>query len=272
MSKKITVALASLLSASLYLQATPQVDLKKDISKFFTRGRADVKSIKILADDKTGDLKNLHMVIGTIEGSPKPFLLIYNKDTIIMGSLIDRKTGQSIFKNFINKNRTVISKELSRLRQNEQKKEIQDNKKLLSLFDNEYKDMVLTIKGGNPKGKTVYLITDPMCPYCQQYEKNELKGTIAKSKEVRVIPIYLNIPGHESSPMRSSWLIEQVKKDKNADIVALMHKFSDKNDNTYKNVDKKFAKKMSAKMTKLISTGYIKGTPTIFDQNGNPTR
>ena len=43
--------------------------------------------------------------------------------------------------------------------------------------------------------------------------------------------------------MRSSWLLEQAKKDKNADILALMHKFSDKNFQGYKSVDKKFTKK-----------------------------
>ena len=272
MNKKILTGVLGISLAAIFLHADTKVELKKDISKFFTRGKADINSIKIIADDKTTDLKDLHMAIGTIKGNPRPFLLIYNKETIIMGSLIDRKTGKSLFKNFISKNRAVISKELSKLKKNEQKKEISDNKKLLSLLKNDYKDMVLTIKGGNPKGKTIYLVTDPMCPYCQQYEKNELQGTLKKSKEVKVIPIYLRIPGHESSPMRSSWLLEQAKKDKNADILALMHKFSDKNFQGYKSVDKKFAKKMVAKMTKLLSLGYIKGTPTIFDENGKPTR
>ncbi len=272
MNKKILAGVLGISLAAIFLHADTKVELKKDISKFFTRGKVDINSIKIIADNKMTDLKDLHMAIGTIKGNSRPFLLIYNKDTIIMGNLIDRKTGQSLFKKFISKNRSVISKELSKIKKDRKKEEISNNKKLLSLLKNKYKDLVLTIKGGNPNGKTIYFITDPMCPFCQQYVKNELKATLKKSKEIKVIPIFLHIRGHESSPMRSSWLLEQASKDKNTDLLALIYKVSDKNFKDYMNVDKKYAKKMKKKMSKLLSSGYIKGTPTIFDENGNSTR
>ncbi len=245
--------------------------LKKDISKYFTRNKVNVKSIKIIAEGKAINFKNLHAVIGMIKGSSKPFLLLYNKNTIIAGSIINRNNGKTVFTDFINKNRAKIKKALSSVVKKQKRDKIKDNKKLISLFNNKYKDLVLTIKGGNPNGKTVYLITDPNCPYCQEYEKNELPSTIKKSKEIKVIPIYLNIPGHETSPMRSSWLLEQGNK-KGADVVSLMHKASDSSNKAYKKVNKKFAKKMISQMKVLISSGLIKGTPTMFDQNGNPTR
>lgn len=272
MNNKIIVGAASIFLSTLFLFAGTQDKLKKDISKFLTRGKVNVNSIKIIADDKTADLKDLHMAIGTIKGNPRPFLLIYNKNTILIGNMIDRKTGKSLFKNFISKNRAVIKKELSKLKKNRQKKEILGNKKLITLLNSKFKDIVITVKGDNPKGKTIYLITDPMCPFCQQYEKNELKNSLKRAKEVKIVPIFLHIRGHESSPMRSSWLLEQAKKDKNSDVLALLHKASDRNFKGYKSVDKKFAKKMIAKMSKILSSGYINGTPTIFDEEGKPTR
>ncbi len=263
------VILSALVATSS--SAVGQKELKQDISKFFTGGKVKVKSIDIVADGKTADLKNLHIVIGMIKGNTKPFLLLYNKNIIMVGNFLNRKTGKTIFANFIDKNKSKIKKIISKTRQKEKNQEIKNNKKLISLFKKKYKDLVLTIKGGNLKGKTIYLVTDPNCPYCQRYEKIKLPNTIKKSKEVKVIPLYLNIPGHETSPMRSSWLIGQGSK-KGADILSLIHKASDSNNKEYKKVNKKFAKKMIAQMKVLISSGLIKGTPTIFDQNGNPTR
>jgi protein-disulfide isomerase len=249
-----------------------QAKLKQDISKIFTGGKLDKSDISIIAEDSIGDLKDLRVMIGTIKGNPKPFLIVYNKDTMIVGSMKNRKNGDDIFASFIKKSKTKIEKALKKMQKNAVNKDVKNNKKLISLFANDYKDMMFKIKGGNPKGKTVYLITDPNCPYCQRYEKNELANTIKKSKEIRVIPLFLNIPGHETSPMRASWLLEKAKNDKNADMFSLMRKASNINDNTYKEVNKKFAKERIAQMKKLLSLTLFPGTPTIFDQNGTPTR
>jgi len=211
-------------------------------------------------------------VIGTIGGNPKPFLLLYNKDTIIMGSIRDRKSGKSIFGKFIAKNRDKLQAALSKAQQKEKNKEAKNNKTSISLLNGKFKELTFKIKGGNPKGKTVYLITDPNCPYCKQYEKNKLPSTIKNSKEVIVVPLFLNIPGHETSPMRSSWLLEKYKNNKSANMLELMHKASNKKNSTYKEVNKKFANKKIALMKKFLSKGTVRGTPTIFDENGNPTR
>ncbi len=264
------LVLGFLITSSLF--ASKQSELKQDISRVFANGKIDTRSISIIAQDTIKDLKNLHIAIGTIKGNSKPFLLLYNKDIIMVGSIKNRKDGKSIFDNFISKNRVKIQKALSKIQQNETSKEVQNNKKTISLFNGDFKDSMFKIKGGNLKGKTIYFITDPNCPYCQQYEKNELANTIKRSKEIRVIPLFLDIPGHESSPMRSSWLLKKAKTTKNSDLYALILKASDKNDNTYKEVDKKFAKEKIAKMQEFLDKGLIQGTPTIFDENGTPTR
>lgn len=270
--KKITAGLLFGFMATASLFATSQDVLKKDISKIFTNGKLDASSINIIAQDKTSDLKDLSVLIGTIKGNPKPFLLLYNKDTIIVGSIRDRKSGKTIFEKFIAKNRDKIQAALSKVQQEEKVKEVKNNKTSISLLNGKFKELTFKIKGGNPKGKTVYLITDPNCPFCKQYEKNQLPETIKTSKEVIVVPLFLNIPGHETSPMRSSWLLEKYKNNKNADMLELMHKASNIEDGTYKEVDKKFANEKIALMKKFLSKGTIKGTPTIFDENGNPTR
>ncbi len=270
--KKITSGLlfGFMIASSLF--ATSQDVLKKDISKIFTNGKLDTSSINIIAQDKTPDLKDLKVLIGTIKGNPKPFLLLYNKDTIIVGSVRDRKSGKTIFKKFIEKNKDKLQAALTKIQKQETKQEIKKNKKSISLLNDKFKDIMFKIKGGNPKGKTVYLITDPNCPYCKQYEENQLAKTIKNSKEVRVVSLFLDIPGHETSPMRSSWLLEKYKNDKNTNMLALMHKASDIKNDTYKEVDKKFANEKIAQMKKFLAKGTITGTPTIFDENGNPTR
>jgi len=266
----IGLLLSFMVASSLF--GAGQDTLKQDISKIFTGGKLDKNSISIIAQGSISDLKDLHIMIGSIKGNPKPFLILYNKDTMIVGSVKNRKSGKSIFAGFIDKNRAKIQQALAKIQKNTISKEVRNNKKLISLLAGDFKDIVFSIKGGNPKGKTIYLVTDPNCPYCQRYEKTQLASTIKNSKEVKVIPLFLNIPGHETSPMRASWLLEKAKNNKNADMFSLMHKASNSSDNTYKEVDKKFAKAKIAQMKKLLALGLIRGTPTIFDQNGNPTR
>jgi len=270
--KKLTVGLlfVSIMVSSLF--ASSQDMLKKDISKIFTNGKLDTSSINIIAQDKTSDLKNLKVLIGTIKGNPKPFLLLYNKDTIIVGSVRDRKSGKTIFKKFITKNKEKLKTALVKIQKEEKGKEEKSNKTSISLLNGKFKNIMFKIKGGNPKGKTVYLLTDPNCPYCKDYEENQLPNTIKNSKEVRVVSLFLNIPGHETSAMKSSWLLEKYKNDKNANMLDLMHKASNSKNNTYKEVDKKFANEKIAQMKKFMSKGTVKGTPTIFDENGNPAR
>jgi len=266
----ISLLFSFMVASSLF--GVSQDKLKQDISKIFTGGRLDKSDIGIIAEDSIPDLKGLHVMIGTIKGNPKPFLIVYNKDTLIVGSMKNRKSGEDIFAGFIKKNKNTIQKALKKIEKSTVSKEVTNNKKLISLLSGNFKDIIFKIKGGNPKGKTVYLITDPNCPYCQRYERIQLAKTIKKSKEVIVAPLFLNIPGHETSPMRASWLLEKAKNDKNADMLSLMHKASNSSDNTYKEVDKTFAKSKIAQMKKLLSLGLIRGTPTIFDQEGNPTR
>jgi len=270
--KKVSTSIIVGLILTSSLLAGSQEKLKQDISKIFTNGKLNTNSISIIAQDKSPDLKGLQIAIGTIKGNPKPFLLLYNKDTIIIGNIRDRKSGKNLFKPFIEKNRDKIQKALKNIQKQETNKEVKRNKTSILLLNNAFKDLVFKIKGANPKGKTIYLITDPNCPYCKRYEKNQLPSVIKNSKEVRVVPLFLNIPGHETSPMRASWLLEHYKNDKNADMLSLMHKASNIKDNTYKEVDKKFAKEKIAQMKKFLAKGLVRGTPTVFDENGNSAR
>ncbi len=268
--KKISILLSiSFLATSLLASSN---SIEKDISTYLTHGRIKTEDIKIISTDKIGDLKDLHVAIGTIKNSRKPFLIIYNKDKIIVGNMIDRQNGKSIFRELLKKHNKEIKKAMTQDRKIQKANKIKNNKKLIKLINTKYKDLTIKIKGGNPNGKTIYLITDPNCPFCQEYERKELPKTIKKSKEIIVVPIYLNIRGHESSPLRSSWLIEAAHKNGFKDTLSLMHKASNPKDLTYKTVDKKFAQKTISKLKKLINSGLISGTPTVFDQNGNPMR
>ncbi|NPA73385.1 MAG: thioredoxin fold domain-containing protein [Epsilonproteobacteria bacterium] len=259
-----------LLSSALF--GADNDKLKKDISTLLTHKRVDIKDINIIATDKLPDIKDLHMAIGTIKDSTKPFLILYNKSILIFGNMIDRKSGKSVFEEFIAKNRKKIKTALKEQKKRKKETEKANNKKLVSLLNGKYKDLVVSVKGGNPKGKTVYLITDPNCPFCKDYEEQRLAKTVKNSKEVKIVPIYLNIQGHETSPMRSSWFIQQAKNAKNGDILPLLHKASDEKDMSFKKVDKKEAQKLIKKMEQLMMSGLIEGTPTVIDEDGNSVR
>ncbi len=254
------------------LFSSENLSLKKDISRLLTHQKVKVDSINIIASDKISDIKDLHIAIGTIKGSTKPFLLLYNKKVIIFGNMIDRTNGRSIFEEFIKKHKKQIKQALYKQNMDKKKSEVSNYKKLISLLKTKYKDLVIAIKGNNSKGKTVYLITDPNCPFCKVYEKRGLPKIIKSAKEVKIVPIYLNIRGHETSPLKSSWLILEAKKSKGKDILNLLRRASDPKDIDYKKVDKKDAKKMIEKMRELIRSGLINGTPSVFDQDGNPIR
>jgi len=239
------------------------IGLKSDFSKIFTHGRLKTDKINIIAKGKLKDLKNMNVAIGAIDGTSRLFLIFYNKNIIGIGKIVNRKNAKSIFSKFISKNRFKIEAF-------KKAKQLNANKKLISLLQTKYKNLVINIKGGNPNGKTIYLITDPNCPFCKRYEKMRLPSVIKNSKEVKVIPIFLHIPGHETSPMRSSWLLEQAKKGGN--ILSLIYKASDPKNMEFKKVNKKFAKKMINEINGFLSSGYLRGTPTVFDEKGNEIR
>jgi len=118
----ISLLFSFMVASSLF--GVSQDKLKQDISKIFTGGRLDKSDIGIIAEDSIPDLKGLHVMIGTIKGNPKPFLIVYNKDTLIVGSMKNRKSGEDIFAGFIKKNKNTIQKALKKIEKSTVSKEV----------------------------------------------------------------------------------------------------------------------------------------------------
>lgn len=156
---------------------------------------------------------------------------------------------------------------------------------LESLEAGKYGDVVRVIPGNISAKETLYLFTDPLCPYCIMYESGKdlrtgeslgdygLKHDLTKYKEVRVVmyPIF-SLQGHETSIHRSFWFNEESKKVKTQEeLLNLLSKATTaKIDELI--VDENGFKEYNAfvrnEKTGLLSNQVIEGTPSIFKADG----
>lgn len=151
-----------------------------------------------------------------------------------------------------------------------------------------YGDLVRTVIG-NPEAteQTMYLFTDPLCPFCQQYEKGMINGEVipgygleadlTKYKEIKIVmlPLYM-LNGHATSPQRSLWFNENFGMAKTQiEQLNVLRKASYGNINDLVVDEEKF--KVYDSMVKdqtngILSSRVINGTPSMFTPDGMDPR
>ena len=236
--------------------------IKQDISVKLAHGQIKPEDIHIIAQDRS---HSFVLSVAKIKEDNRPLFFAFNNDILIFGNIIDRKTGKSLFENLVRKNK----EKLQQFSKNRQR--IKQNKKLISLLKTDkYKGAYVKIQGNDKKGKTIYVVTDANCPFCiEEYQKGKLKGLVKKAKNIILVPVFLNIPGHETSFKKAVWLLSNWDKN-NRDV--LLKKFFDKNNRDFEEITSAEIKNIGKKIKNLMQENVIYGTPAVFDGLGRNLR
>jgi len=120
--------------------------------------------------------------------------------------------------------------------------------------------------------KDLYIVTDPECPYCTQFEK----AVAGKLDEYRVHVILFPLPFHKKAPAMVEWIMQgkdDVQKKERFEEVML--KGSTAYQTLIKDAKKSFVYSEAVgqamkKMDKSVLELNVRGTPAIYDVNFKP--
>ena len=117
------------------------------------------------------------------------------------------------------------------------------------------------------KGKDEYfLFTDPLCPYCKEFEKN-----LKKYEDVATFYVFMiALPMHKKAPLAIDYVLSM--KDDLSRYTALMDIANNKTDYLSFKTSPDIQKLYDQAKTKqeLIAKEFrVQGTPTVYDSNGN---
>jgi len=170
-------------------------------------------------------------------GIPRQTVVAYkykNSDALIFGKAIDLKTGKEIS---LPKNMNIV------------------------------KEGVAFKIGHGPK--KLYLVTDPECPFCRRMEKN-LPKNFEDKYTVNVIPMPLSF--HKHAKQMYYYILAGKNNQEKAKRMKDVMTGKDLNWQNYKPSQKELEK-----YNKIIRNGYkaarelgARGTPSVFDEKGNP--
>jgi len=121
----------------------------------------------------------------------------------------------------------------------------------------------ISFKSGNGS-KEIYVITDPECPYCQQFEK----AAEGKLSDYKVNYILMPLSFHKNATPMSQWILSGKNDAEKAERLSKVMK----GDTTWKT--EKLSNAAITKANEIISKGNsaalelgARGTPTVLDSN-----
>lgn len=119
-------------------------------------------------------------------------------------------------------------------------------------------DYIISLKGKNPK-KTYYIVSDPLCPHCQ----NELQNIEKRLQNGNVKMIVVGMMGEQSSKKAAEIYREAKKSKSDSDKIALLKKVYNPN---YKSSggDEKIVQDVTKA---LIGKDKVNGTPYIIEED-----
>jgi len=285
MQKLTIIIFLFLLSASNIFSLTlthPEKDIgenRTNIIKNIIAQRANLSNPNLIKIVSINSMKNTDMkeLIFTIDNSNMKNIIYItsNFKEIIFGSFLNIKKMQN---STLNRYNNINKEALMKKKQAELILKKQKEQKIKSFIDDilnkKYGDLAFRIPGDNKNGEELVLFTDPNCPYCKRYEKNNLPKAIKKSKSVYVVMFPIeSLKGHDTSFDRSFWLKSNIKStDNSADILAKMHISSNATMDKIEIVKNKFYKEFIENTKNMEKTSLINGTPSVFNTLGKSRR
>lgn len=268
----------------------------KAINAFARFNRVDPKLVKLVSADFYQDL-GFTRYLFTVDGFEIKGLLFETDKGLYLPTDFFNQDGINIYKeefyqhnkDFID-NQNKIQEDKKKAEKDAMIKEMEENApKVISyitdLENGKYGDLIRSIPGNSSKTETLYLFTDPLCPFCIMYETGVdprtktvipnygIKHDLQNYKEIKVImyPLY-TLQGHETSIKRAFWFNEESKKVKTqAELLNLLSKASSAPISEIIVDEEKF-KPYNAFVRNtesgLLTNNVIQGTPAIYNSKG----
>lgn len=239
------IALFSVLASSLAfgLSDNDVLSLYQDIIK-------QGASVKIVEKSTLPGSKIEQRIIEIKMGDASKKDIVFSDDKFVFADVIDPKTMTSYYNQFEEKQ----TKEM----------QTQGRKNLANLLKTYDKSKIVNL--GNDKAKkSVFVFTDPLCPYCRM-ALNQIEEQL-KNSNLKLI--FTPIPSHgEEAVAKSLAILKEIKTAKNdKDKIAILRKYYDEKAPMPKNITKSQIENETKIIAKFFQTGAISGVPAYIEEN-----
>ena len=180
---------------------------------------------------KAYDLGSLYALDSLIQGQNQELYLTKDTEVLIAGEAINTSTGQKL----------SIPADVSKLAGNE----------------------AFTFGNGDDQ---YYLFTDPECPYCKKFESylEQIED------EVSIKVFYYPLDFHENAKEISLYVMSKDTKEEKTE--AMINTTKDSKEFKNRDIDEKKLAKLEKSLDKQMQLAQelgVRGTPSIYDKNGN---
>ena len=256
---------------------------KSKIKGIFSKFGADVEVVKV----ENSPIKNLYKVV--IKAGDRYTVAYFdcNLNYLISGVMIDVKEKRNLTQETVMEYQLKAQAERKKI-QEEKLKELQKiigekkfeelkkalgfNIDLIKVVDLKDIPQEGTIIYGNLNAKyTVYIISDPECPFCAKLHQS-IKEIIAKDKDVKFEIILYPLPFHKFAKGISENIASQSDMEKRKEILDKSFKaVENRNSSELESLNKENEKgaKILEKHKKFAGSVNLRGTPMIIFPVGN---
>lgn len=247
----------------------------KDVKKALAPILGNAKVISVT----DAPIEGLYEVVIEVNGRRIPVYLDCSLRYLISGEIIDVKQRKSLTREKIAKlNEQSLKEKIAKLEKVLGKEKVEELKKavgkeLLSrirLVDiNQIPQKGKVIFGNKNAKYTVYVITDPQCPFCKRLHK-EIEKILAKRKDVKFEMIFFPLPFHKyAKPVATAILCEK-NNEKEKQLLTKAFEYQS-NQEKFKKLASKSCPEAEEIINKNLEFGKkvgIRGTPTLIFPKG----
>ncbi len=247
----------------------------KDVKKALAPILGNAKIVSVT----TAPVEGLYEVVVELNGRKLPIYVDCNLRYLISGEIIDIKEKKSLTREKIAKlNQQALKEKIAELEKRLGKEKVEKIKKafgekflsrlkVVSLDKLPQKGRVIF---GNPNAPiTVYVITDPQCPFCARLHK-EIEKVLAKRKDVKFEMIFFPLPFHsQAKPVATAILCEKNNEARKRKLVQAFK--SQSNIEKFKELADKScseAKEILSENLEFAKSIGVRGTPTLIFPHG----